>query len=322
MIPAKIKNLIDKYCMGVTPSDEQMDEIMNLVLLLNADGSKVSAYMKEKIAGPTKEELEEEKKRKERKAKEDAEKKAAKEAERKAQELAKQKAIEEAKKKIIENNKLQPVDLGLSVKWASLNLGASKPNDYGDYYAWGETETKDVYNWEEYELSDESDNSRARKFAELNKAPQLAQEMFKYCTNSSQGEVDGLSILEREDDAAAVNMRSKLRFWEKCKWRMATIEEWNELQEKCEWIWTNINGCNGYLIIAKNGNCIFLPAAGYKTGNKRSGVNGAVRYWSSSLDEQFNYKAHEIKECPDNPLVVINWDGHRYLGLSIRAVQE
>ena len=247
MIPEKIKKLIDKYCMGVTPSDEQMDEIMNLVLLLNADGSEVSEYMKKKIAGPTKEELEDEKKRKALKEKEAAEKKAAKDAERKAQELAKQKAIEDAKKKIMEHTKLQPVDLGLSVKWASANLGASKPNDYGEYYAWGETETKDVYNWEEYELSDESDNSKVRKFAELNKAPELAQEMFKYCTDSSHSDVDGLSILEREDDAAAVNMRNKLRFWEKCKWRMATIEEWNELQEKCEWIWTNINGCNGFL---------------------------------------------------------------------------
>ena len=183
------------------------------------------------------------KRRKERKAKEVAERKAAKEAERKAQE----KSIEEAKKKIIENNKLQPVDLRLSVKWASLNLGASKPTDYGEYYAWGETEPKDVYNWEEYELSYESDNSRKRMLAESNIAPVFLQEVFKYCTDSIDGEVDGLSILEREDAAAAVNMRSKLRFWEKCKWRMATIEEWNELQEKCEWIWTNINGCNGFL---------------------------------------------------------------------------
>ena len=158
--------------------------------------------------------------------------------------------------------------------------------------------------------------------AELNKEPVFLQEVFKYCTDSSDGEVDGLSILEREDDAAAVNMRSKLRFWEKCKWRMATIEEWNELQEKCEWIWTNINGCNGDLIIAKNGNCIFLPAAGYKTGNKRYGVNDRVRYWSSSLDEQNNLYAHEIQGCPDNPVDMNNYDSQRYLGLSIRAVQE
>ena len=264
-------------------------------------------------------ELVEERKRKE---KEKRAKQAQKAKEAKAKEAAKQAAIEEAKKKIMENASLYSVDLGLSVKWASLNLGASKPNDYGEYFAWGETETKDVYTWEEYDLSDESDNPVARKFAEFHKAPEYAQELFKYCTDSIHGEVDGLTILEREDDAATVNMRSKFRFWGKSKWRMATIEEWKELKAECEWVWTNINGHNGYLVIAKNGNCIFLPAAGYKTGEKLYGVNGAIRYWSSSLDEDFDYKAHEIKECPDNPLVVINWYGYRYLGLSVRAVQD
>ena len=264
-------------------------------------------------------ELVEERKRKE---KEKKAQQAQKAKETKAKEAAKQAAIEEAKKKIMENGKLCVVDLGLSVKWASLNLGASKPIDLGEYYAWGETETKDVYNWEEYELSEESDNSNVKMFAKTTQRPELAQKMWKYCTDSSHGEVDNLSVLEPEDDAAAANMRNKLRFWEKCKWRMATIEEWNELKAKCEWVWTNINGRNGYLVIAKNGNCIFLPAAGYKTGDKLYGINGAIRYWSSSLNKESNYRAHAMEECPDNPLVVINWDRYRYLGLSIRAVQE
>lgn len=265
---------------------------------------------------------EEKKKQQALKEKEAAKRKAAEEAERKAKEAARLKAIEAAKKKVLEDDKLKPVDLGLSVKWASLNVGASNLTDRGGYYAWGETETKDVYDWEEYELSEESSNRKKRMLAEAHKRPALAQEMLKYCTDSDLGEVDDLSVLMSEDDAAAVNMRSKLRFWEKNKWRMATIEEWNELKKKCEWVWTSIHGCNGYLVIAKNGNCIFLPAAGYKDGNKRCGVNEAIHYWSSSLDEKFNYKAHEIKECPGNPLLEAFWDSYRFLGLSIRAVQE
>ena len=274
------------------------------------------------IAEARKMKLEERKKQQAQKEKEAAERKAAEEAKRKAKEAAIQKAIQEAKRKIIENDSLYPVDLGLSVKWASVNLGASKPYDFGEYYAWGETDPKDEYNWEEYELTEESDNANARMFAKVAKRPEMAQEILKYCTDSERGEVDVMSVLKPEDDAASVNMRSKLRFWEKNKWRMATIEEWNELQNKCEWYWTTINGHNGYVVIAKNGNCIFLPAAGYKSGNKLNAVNSAIRYWSSSLNKEINYEAHEINECPDNPLAVINWNSYRYLGLSVRAVQD
>lgn len=150
------------------------------------------------------------------------------------------------------------VDLGLSVKWATCNVGASSPEDYGDYFAWGETEPKDDYRWSNYKYLNDSDFS-----------------LTKYCTDSTSGIVDSKTTLEPEDDAATVNWGSP--------WRMPTREEQDELREKCTWTWTTQGGVNGYSVKGPNGNTIFLPAAGSHDDKYLLSVGSGGYYWSSSL---------------------------------------
>ena len=146
----------------------------------------------------------------------------------------------------------QSVDLGLSVRWATCNVGATNPEDFGDYFAWGETVPKEDYSWETYRLGDFYGNN-----------------FIKY--NSS----DGLTVLEFSDDAATVN-------WG-CEWRMPTISEIQELKDNCTWTWTTENGVYGYRVTShSNTNSIFLPAAGYRIGTTTNNdIDGC--YWSSSL---------------------------------------
>ena len=148
------------------------------------------------------------------------------------------------------------INLGLSVKWATYNVGATNPEDYGDYFAWGETEPKEEYNWSTYKWCDGS------KYT-----------MTKYNNDSSYGTVDNKKELELEDDAAHVHWGGS--------WRMPTDVEWKELQAQCTWTWITQNGINGYKVTSKsNGNSIFLPAAGYRVDDL-AGSHG--NYWSSSL---------------------------------------
>lgn len=157
----------------------------------------------------------------------------------------------------------QAVDLGLSVKWASCNLGATSQEKSGDFYAWGETSPKTEYIWATYTLRDKS-------------AGKVISHVSKYCSNADYGRVDKIKILLPEDDAASKKMGSK--------WRIPTKEEWEELQKQCKWVWTQKNGRNGYLITSrKNGNSIFLPAAGRRYGEEHSGDGMLGYYWSSSL---------------------------------------
>ena len=159
----------------------------------------------------------------------------------------------------MENNH-EYIDLGLSVKWATCNVGATKPEEYGDYFAWGETETKESYNWSTYKWCNGSSNTQT-----------------KYCTSSSYGTVDNKTGLEAADDAATANWGSA--------WRMPTKEEQDELRTKCTWTWTTENGVNGYKVTSKsNGNSIFLPAAGYRSGIRLYGAGSSGSYWSSSLN--------------------------------------
>ena len=133
------------------------------------------------------------------------------------------------------------VDLGLpsGLKWATMNVGASKPEEYGDYFAWGETEPKKEYSWLNYKFELSTDNNGP---------------FSKYVTNSSYGTVDNKTVLDPEEDAAHVNWGGS--------WRMPTEEEWTELRTNCTWTWTTQNGVNGRLVTGPNGKSIFLPAAG------------------------------------------------------------
>ena len=160
------------------------------------------------------------------------------------------------------------VDLGLSVKWATFNVGATKPEEYGDYFAWGETDSKEDYSWLTYKWCNGG-----------------LMALTKYCTSNDQwygvGSPDNKTVLVPEDDAASLNWGSN--------WRMPTDEEWTELRENCTCAWTdnyNETGIAGLVVTASNSNGIFLPASGWREDPADlSGVGSDGFYWSSSLNE-------------------------------------
>ena len=191
------------------------------------------------------------------------------------------------------------VDLGLSVKWATCNVGANNPEDYGDYFAWGETTTKDTYNWSTYKYCNGSSTT-----------------MTKYCNNSSYGNngfTDNKTQLELSDDAARANWGGA--------WRMPTDVEWTELREQCTWTWTTQNGVNGYKVTSKKSgytnNSIFLPAAGYRGGSSLSGAGSYGTYWSSSLDAGNSSSAWYVDF---GSIYVGSNGGTRFYGFSVRPV--
>ena len=152
------------------------------------------------------------------------------------------------------------VDLGLpsGTKWATYNVGATAPEGYGDYYAWGETTSKETYSWSTYRWCNGS-----------------AYTLTKYNTNGSCGTIDNRIILEPSDDAATVNWGSA--------WRIPTCDEMSELKNNCTVTWTTLNGVNGCLFIGQNGNSLFLPAAGRGINSSILDVGSYGNYWSSSL---------------------------------------
>ena len=160
------------------------------------------------------------------------------------------------------------VDLGLSVKWATCNVGATKAEEEGDYFAWGETETKEIYNWETYKWCNGTYDS-----------------MTKYCTDSSYGTVDNKTILDIEDDAARANWGGT--------WRMPTEAEIEEMEENCTFTKTTLNGVNGWTITSEiNGNSIFVPVNGhYEDGNLKHEEYNFASTWSSSYYDYGNYRA-------------------------------
>ncbi|MBQ7622782.1 MAG: leucine-rich repeat protein [Bacteroidales bacterium] len=191
----------------------------------------------------------------------------------------------------------EPVDLGLSVKWASWNVGASKPEDYGAYIAWGETEAKADYSWSTYKWCNGSSSS-----------------LTKY--NSS----DGKAVLELEDDAARVNWGGS--------WRMPTVAEWEELMNNCTWIWTsdyNGTGIKGQIVTSKKSGyedrSIFLPAAGNRDVSGLLYVGSAGSYWSPSLRTDYPNRAWPVG-FGSSDVFWIRGGEERYQGLSVRPVSE
>ena len=163
------------------------------------------------------------------------------------------------------------VDLGLpsGLKWATCNVGANSPEDYGDYFAWGEVEPKEYYVWETYKYGSDYD------------------QLTKYCTDSDYGKdgfVDYNTILDPEDDAAAVNWGGS--------WRMPTIVEQQELINICIWDWITQNEVKGYKVTGPNGNSVFLPAAGFMDQDGLGGVGDEALYWSSSSHSSWSYAAY------------------------------
>ncbi|MBR2153604.1 MAG: Ig-like domain-containing protein [Bacteroidaceae bacterium] len=185
------------------------------------------------------------------------------------------------------------VDLGLSVKWATMNVGANAPEEYGDYFAWGETNSKTDYSWENYKWCNGSETT-----------------MTKYCTDSDYGTVDNRTTLELSDDAARANWGGT--------WRIPTHDEFTELRTKCTWEWTSLNGVNGRKVTGPNGNSIFLPAAGYRDDSSLDNAGSSGSYWSSSLstdDPLYGWYLYFLRSSD------FNMDYHsRFDGRSVRAV--
>ena len=162
---------------------------------------------------------------------------------------------------------VQAVDLGLpsGIKWASCNVGAEKPEDYGNYYAWGEVLPKEDYSWITYKYANGTSYEDPK--------------LTKYCTYAMFGDngfTDNKTTLDPEDDAANMN-------WDGT-WRMPTDAEWTELREQCTWTWTTRNGVNGYQVTSTvNSNSIFLPATGTRGATDLDQVGYFGYDWSSSL---------------------------------------
>ena len=146
------------------------------------------------------------------------------------------------------------VDLGLpsGLKWATCNVGASTPEEYGDYYAWGEIGTKTSY-------SESNSSTYGKSLTELRNA----------------GIIDGSNRLTLSHDAARANWGGT--------WRMPTYPECKELMNKCTWTWTTQNSVTGYKVTGPNGRSIFLPAAGWHVGSLFFGLGNGGDYWSSTV---------------------------------------
>ena len=199
------------------------------------------------------------------------------------------------------------VNLGLSVKWANMNIGAENPEDYGDYFAWGETEGynsgKTEFNWSTYAWCNGTANT-----------------LTKYNTNSSNGATDSRTTLLSSDDAAFANWGGS--------WRMPTKAEFDELLNNTTKVWTQVNGINGWLLTStKSGytdKSIFLPAGGFRDESEISEENTSLYYWSSTL-----YQTLSLTTSAYNLLHYSGYEetgygnmgGHaRASGMSVRAV--
>ena len=187
------------------------------------------------------------------------------------------------------------VDLGLpsGTLWATCNVGANAPEGYGDYFAWGETEPKEIYSWETYKWS-----------------YGINDKLTKYCTNSFYGTVDNKTELELADDAAYVNWGAS--------WRIPTYEQLKELSTKCLWVWTTHNGVNGYQVTGPNGKTMFLPAAGYGEDSSLCYADWRGYYWSRELYYESSYYANYLYFISGR--VSVDWSERCY-GLSVRAVR-
>ena len=187
------------------------------------------------------------------------------------------------------------LDLPSGTLWATCNVGAESPEEYGDYFAWGETETKSNYDWSTYAHCGGSSTT-----------------LTKYCTDSSYGTVDNLTELELSDDAAYV-------CWGHM-WTMPSKEQFDELinSSYTTTSWTTQNGVNGRLITSKsNGNSIFLPAAGYYSESSLNYGGSFGYYWSRTLGSSSTSSANILF----NSAVIITSSTARRCGMPVRPVR-
>ena len=198
------------------------------------------------------------------------------------------------------------VDLGLpsGTLWATCNVGATTPEGYGDYFAWGETTPKSIYNWSTYKYCNGG-----------------GDQLTKYCSNFKYGYhgfSDNLTVLQPEDDAATANWGSG--------WCIPTKKQWEELYKNTDHTWKVWDGVNGILFRGKNGALLFLPAAGL--GGDFNVVGSCGYYWSSSLSTDvpsgpwfFRFYLDSFGMSSYDRLDMYSCSFH-YLGQSVRAVRS
>ena len=179
------------------------------------------------------------------------------------------------------------VDLGLpsGTLWATCNVGASKPEEYGNHFAWGETSPKEDYTWDTYQWYDNG--------------------YTKY--NGS----DGKTELDLEDDAANANWGGD--------WQMPSLDQMKELVNQCTWEWETLNGAYGRRITGPNGNSIFLPAAGWRSGTSLNDAGTGGGYWSRMRSTIYSNGAYHMQLGTNEE----DWDyysGRRSDGQVVRAV--
>lgn len=199
--------------------------------------------------------------------------------------------VSQAARKILINGH-ECVDLGLpsGIKWATCNVGANSPGDYGYYYAWGETRPKSNYDWRScFDCLDSTGDSWGT---------------YKIGGKTQISATSG-------HDTARENWGSS--------WRIPTFEEFEELRKECRWFWSARNGHAGYVVTGPNGNSIFLPATGYRDGTDCKHELYYGFYWSSTLCSSYSHFAINM---------YFDWSrygtdfGDRSCGLSVRPVTE
>ena len=270
-----IDNEKAKYSMVFTVEDIDMEDLIEITLLPTIQKCEQDEREAAERLRKEQERIEQERLRKEQEEQERLRK------EQEERERQKTEAVHEY------------VDLGLSVKWATCNVGASKPEEYGDYFAWGETTPKSTYDWSTYKYCNGSFDS-----------------LTKYNNKSSYGAVDNKTVLEAADDAARANWGGS--------WRMPTWDEQDELREKCTWKRTTQNGVKGYKVTSKiNGNSIFLPAAGFRNGSSLTCAGSYGYCWASSLNTLNPSNAWDVGFSSDD---VYRSSNNRYFGFSVRPV--
>ncbi len=192
------------------------------------------------------------------------------------------------------------VDLGLpsGTLWATCNVGADSPEDYGDYFAWGETTTKSTYNGSTYKWGN-------GEWGDL--------VLTKYNTESAYGTVDNKTVLDPDDDAAHVNWGGG--------WRMPTMAEWLELYDNTYSDWTTVGNIAGrkFISLKEPDKFIFLPAAGYRSGSSLLDAGSFGVYWSGSLNSSNPSNAYYMGF--DSGGVGPQGSINRYFGYTVRPVR-
>ena len=191
------------------------------------------------------------------------------------------------------------VDLGLSVKWATCNIGADSPEDYGDYFVWGETRPKAEY----------SDAN-----CKTIKKQSFFTKLFNFGHSDAYANVENLP----DDISGNAQYDTASANWDGT-WRMPTVAEFEELCNKCKWTWTSQGRHKGYKVTGPNGNSIFLPAAGWRDGTDSNYVGEYGYYWSGTLSSSDSGYARDLG---------FNSSGHgtrnngRRFGRTVRPVTE